>query len=63
MFKFNVAYFAKVFLLSMLVAAGITSAVAQEGTATLRGTIADPSGAVVAAATVSIVNRPLAKVI
>ncbi len=57
MFKFNVAYFAKVFLLSMLVAAGITSAVAQEGTATLRGTIADPSGAVVAAATVSIVNQ------
>ncbi len=41
----------------MLVAAGITSVVAQEGTATLRGTIADPSGAVVPAATVSIANQ------
>jgi outer membrane receptor protein involved in Fe transport len=57
MSKINVAFFAKVFLLSMLVAAGITSVTAQEGTATLRGTIADPSGAVVPAATVSIVNQ------
>jgi outer membrane receptor protein involved in Fe transport len=57
MFKINVAFFTKVFLLSMLVAAGITSVVAQEGTATLRGTIADPSGAVVPAATVSIANQ------
>ena len=57
MFKVNVAFSTKFFLFSMLVASGVTSIMAQEGTAALRGTITDPSGAVVPAATVSIANQ------
>jgi outer membrane receptor protein involved in Fe transport len=57
MFKISVVCFTKVFLLSVLFLASITSVFAQEGSANLRGTIADPNGAVVPAATVSIANQ------
>ena len=57
MFKINVDCFTKVFLSVMLVLLGITTVIAQEGSATLRGEVLDPSGAVVPGATVSIVNQ------
>ncbi len=57
MFKINVACFTKLFLLVLLIVSGIWSVAAQEGTATLQGTVTDPTGAVVPAATVSIANE------
>ncbi|MEJ7862636.1 MAG: TonB-dependent receptor [Pyrinomonadaceae bacterium] len=57
MFKINVDCFTKGFLSVMLVLLGITTVIAQEGSATLRGEVLDPSGAVVPGATVSIVNQ------
>ncbi len=58
MIEVNVNYFTKTFLLLMIfVVFGVASAAAQEGTATLRGTITDPNGSVLPAATVSIANQ------
>lgn len=57
MFKINVSRFKKVLLLAMLIVCITTPVIAQEGSATLRGVIADPNGSVVPAATVSIANQ------
>src|SRR5215212_502400 len=58
MFKIEVACFAKFFSLTLLlIAVGVTSVIAQEGSATLRGTVVDPGGSVIPAATVSIANQ------
>ena len=57
MSKINRNYFAKVFLFVMLVVLGITPVIAQEGSATLRGEVLDPNGAVVPGAQVSIANQ------
>ncbi len=57
MSKINVDCFAKLFLLVLLIVSGVLSVTAQDGTATLQGTIIDPNGAVVPAATVSIANQ------
>src|SRR5215213_9318090 len=57
MFKTKVHCIAKLFSAAMLIFAGIVSTPAQEGIATLRGTVTDPNGAVVPAATVSIANQ------
>jgi hypothetical protein len=47
MSKINVDCFRKFFLLVILVVASIIQVIAQEGSATLRGEVLDPSGAVV----------------
>ena len=47
----------KSILLLMFIASGIVSGIAQEGSATLRGTVTDPNGSVVPNATVSIANQ------
>jgi type 1 fimbria pilin len=57
MFKINVDCFMKLFLMTLLIVANVLSATAQDGTATLRGTIIDSNGAVVPAATVSVANE------
>lgn len=57
MSKINVDCFRKFFLLVILVVASIIQVIAQEGSATLRGEVLDPSGAVVPGATVSIANQ------
>lgn len=57
MFNLNVNCFTKFFLLTTLILSGISSVTAQEGTATLRGTVADPNGSVIPSATVSIANQ------
>jgi len=57
MSKINVDCFRKFFLLVILVVASIIQVIAQEGSATLRGEVLDPSGAVVPGATVAIVNQ------
>jgi hypothetical protein len=49
--------FIKLFTLALLIAAGVMSIIAQEGTATLRGIVADPNGSVIPSATVSIANQ------
>lgn len=41
----------------MLIVSALTPVLAQEGSATLRGVIADPNGSVVPAATISIANQ------
>jgi outer membrane receptor protein involved in Fe transport len=46
-----------VFIFILLFAFGTTIIVAQEGTASLRGTVTDPNGAVVPNATVSVANQ------
>jgi len=56
MFRANVDRWG-LFLLGVLVLFGALAAFSQEGTATLRGTITDPNGAVVPNATVSIANQ------
>jgi hypothetical protein len=57
MLKIYVDCFTKFFLFVMFVVASITPTLAQEGSATLRGEVLDPSGAVVPGATVAIVNQ------
>ncbi len=57
MSKRNINHFRKVFSFVTLVVLGITTIIAQEGSATLRGEVLDPSGAVVPGATVSIANQ------
>ena len=57
MFKIYVNRFSKLFLLVLLIVSGCLSATAQDGTATLRGTVTDPNGAVVPAATISVANE------
>jgi outer membrane receptor protein involved in Fe transport len=57
MFKINVDCFTKLFLLTLIIVSGALSTTAQEGTATLRGTVVDPNGAVVTAATISVANQ------
>lgn len=56
MFNLNFKCF-RGFLLILLVISGISSVAAQEGTATLRGTITDSNGAILPGATVSIANQ------
>jgi outer membrane receptor protein involved in Fe transport len=57
MYKINVDCFTKLFLLTLIIVSGALSTTAQEGTATLRGTVVDPNGAVVTAATISVANQ------
>ena len=57
MFKINVDGFAKLFSSVLLIAICCFSALAQDGTATLRGTVTDPNGSVVPAAIVSVANE------
>lgn len=53
----NFGNFSKLFILSALIMSCITSVLAQEGTATLRGEVTDPNGSVLPAVTVSIANQ------
>ncbi len=55
--KMNFSNIKKLILVSAVIALGITSVLAQEGTATLRGTVTDPNGSVVPNATVSVANQ------
>ncbi len=57
MSKRNINHFRKLFSFVTLVVLGITTIIAQEGSATLRGEVLYPSGAVVPGATVSIANQ------
>jgi outer membrane receptor protein involved in Fe transport len=58
MFKIKVVDFKNLFVAVMFIAAlSVVSTFAQEGTASLRGTVLDANGSVVPAATVSITNQ------
>ena len=57
MFRMNVSRLTRLILLGAALFAGSTAAWAQEGTATLRGTITDPNGSVLPGVTVSIANQ------
>lgn len=57
MFKIRADLFKNVSATVLLITAAFVSTFAQEGTATLRGTVLDPNGAVVPAASVSIANQ------
>lgn len=57
MFSKNVNLLTKLFSLTLLIAWSVITATAQEGTATLRGVVADPNGSVIPSATVSIANQ------
>ena len=57
MFKTRVDFFTKFFFMAGLMISAIVSVNAQEGTSTLRGTVTDPTGAVVPSATVTVANE------